>query len=46
MQFWAPQFEKDVKVLESIQRRVIKSVKGLEGMSCEEWLRILGLSSL
>jgi len=44
--FWAPQFEEDVKVLECIQRRAIKLVTGLEGMSCEEWLRTLGLSTL
>ncbi|KAK4830169.1 hypothetical protein QYF61_008680 [Mycteria americana] len=45
LEYRAPQF-KDVKVLESVQRRAAKLVKGLEGMSYEEWLRTLGLSSL
>lgn len=45
MQFYAPQFKKDVQVLVCIQRRVTKSVKGLEGMSYEKWLWTLDLSS-
>jgi len=45
MQFWAPQSKK-VKVLRCVQRRTRRLVKGLEGMSCEEQLRTLGLSSL
>ena len=46
MQLRVPQFKKDVKVLECVQRRAKKLAKGLKGMTCEEQLRTQGLSSL
>jgi len=46
IQLWSPQHKKGMDVLDRVQRRATKVIRGLEYLSYEDRLRDLGLFSL
>ncbi|KAJ7417359.1 protein tilB isoform X3 [Willisornis vidua] len=46
LELWGPQYRKDIDLLEPLQRRATKVIRGVEHLSCEEKLREFGFFSL
>ncbi|GAB0205444.1 mitochondrial enolase superfamily member 1 [Grus japonensis] len=45
VQLWGPQYRRDMELLERVQRRAMKLIRGLEHLSYEDRLRELGCSA-
>ena len=43
MQFWSPQFQKDIDAIERVQHRITRLISGLARLSYEERLKETGL---
>ncbi|PKU43848.1 hypothetical protein llap_5844 [Limosa lapponica baueri] len=46
IQLWSPQHKKNMDLLERVQQRAMKTIRGLEHLSYEDRLRESGLFSL
>lgn len=46
VQVWCPDLKKDIELLEAVQRRATKMIRGFGGLSYEERLRRCGLTTL
>ena len=46
VQAWRPHYQKDIDLLERVQRRATRMIEGYKAMPYEERLRMLGLTAL
>jgi hypothetical protein len=46
IQAWRPHLQKDIEVLEKVQRRATRMIEGLKGIEYEDRLHIVGLTTL
>ena len=43
---WSPWYERDIVCLEKVQKRLIRSLSNVRGVTCEEKLKVAGLTTL